>query len=258
MRGQKPCDRFAELNLRAACDLLAQVGPLPEGAVVDFGCGAGEAGVALSERFKTRKLVGIESAKPLLKKATATGVYKRCDLVDLSEWEPGKPPALIFSSTALHHVPDHAVLLPRLFNMLAPGGSLAVQMPMQCHASSHVLLRELAARMFPTRFAPETLTATILTPEHYWKMLSPLGQLNLWRSSYYCCLPAEPVAHPVRRFTQNTAMQPFLQELTELEATAFERAYDAALADAYPCASDGSVVMPLMRMFFVLVRPESA
>ncbi|MBZ4023987.1 trans-aconitate methyltransferase [Rhodobacter sp. TJ_12] len=251
-------DGFADLRLRPVLDLLARIGDLPEGRVIDLGCGTGTAGPELAARFAPRKILGVDSSKAMLKKAGSTGAYKRCDQADIATWEPGKAPALIFSNAALHCLSDHAELLPRLARFLAPGGTLAVQMPLQWYAPSHVLLRELAARMFPARFALEGAPAPVGTARQYWTWLAPLGDITLWETEYLQPLSAEPPAHPVRAFTQATAMRPFLAQMTEAEGAAFTRAYDAALTDAYPLLPDGAALLPLRRLFFVCVRPQSA
>ena len=69
-----------------------------------------------------------------------------------SEATPESPPALIFSNAALQWLPDHQRLLPRLAAHLAPGGTLAVQMPRMDDRPSHRLIRRLAGEMFPDRF----------------------------------------------------------------------------------------------------------
>jgi trans-aconitate 2-methyltransferase len=58
----------------------------------------------------------------------------------------------------------------------------------------------------------------------------------------------------VRRFTEATAMRPFLDQLTPIETDAFARRYDAALAAAYPVEDDGSVLFPFRRLFLTLNR----
>lgn len=49
---------FRDLRLRPALDLLAQVGELPPGDVIDLGCGDGAVADALAARFPGRGLVG--------------------------------------------------------------------------------------------------------------------------------------------------------------------------------------------------------
>jgi trans-aconitate 2-methyltransferase len=66
----------------------------------------------------------------------------------------------------------------------------------------------------------------------------------------------DPVAegHPVRAFTESTAMRPFVDGLTLEETRAYVAAYDAALTDAYPTLPDGRVLFPFTRVFFILER----
>jgi trans-aconitate 2-methyltransferase len=247
--------RFRDLRLRPALDLLAQVPALPEkGRVIDLGCGAGAVAEALSQRFAKRRIVGVDRSEAMLKKAAATGAYDRCDLADIGSWQANKPPALIYSNAALHWLGDHATLLPRLAAMLRPGGVLAVQMPRQFGAPSHRFLREFAAEMFPDRFDFTGWRAPVAELADYARILRPLGQADLWQSDYLQRLSGGGDGHPVRRFTEATAMRPFLEKLSGPEQAAFIARYEAALEAAYPPEADGSVLFPFRRIFMVLQR----
>ncbi|MBW0156882.1 methyltransferase domain-containing protein [Sedimentimonas flavescens] len=244
--------RYRGLRLRPALDLLARVGDLPKGKVVDLGCGAGAAGPALAARFADRKIVGVDNSPAMLSEAAATGAYKRCDLADAAQWAPKKPAALIFSNALLHWLPDHDALFPRLAGFLAPGGVLAVQMPRQYGAPSHRFLREFAQEMFPDRFDFTGWTAPVAEPAHYARLLAPLGTVDVWQTDYIQRLDPLPDAHPVRRFTEATAMRPYIEKLSEAELAAFTLRYEAALEAAYPAEPDGSVLFPFRRVFMVL------
>lgn len=245
--------RFKDLRLRPALDLLARVPALPEkGRIIDLGCGSGAVAEALNHRYPKRKLVGVDGSPAMLKKAAATGAYDRCDLADISVWDSNKQPALIFSNAALQWLGDHGALLPRLAGMLRPGGVLAVQMPRQYGAPSHRFLREFAAEMFPDRFDLERWQAPVASPTDYARMLGGLGALDIWQTDYVQRLEREGDIHPVRRFTEATAMRPFLEKLDEAEAARFVKRYDAALEAAYPAEADGSVLFPFRRVFIVL------
>jgi trans-aconitate 2-methyltransferase len=50
---------FTDLRLRPALDLLSRVGGLPEGQVIDLGCGPGAVGPALAARFSGHEVVGV-------------------------------------------------------------------------------------------------------------------------------------------------------------------------------------------------------
>lgn len=244
--------RFADLRLRPALDLLGRVGALPEGHVIDLGCGSGAAGPALSARFAARKIIGVDASPAMLEKATATGAYRRCDLADIASWEPAKPPALIFSNAVLQWLPDHATLLPRLARQLAPGGVLAVQMPMQWRAPSHRFLRDIATEMFPEQFDFSNWQVPVAGATDYARMLAPFGALDVWKTEYIQRFAPSEGAHPVRRFTEPTVMRSLTEKLGEQDQAAFVARYDAALASAYPAEADGSVLFPFRRLFFVL------
>jgi trans-aconitate 2-methyltransferase len=213
------------LRLRPALDLLSQVGDLPSGDIVDLGCGDGAAAEALKQRYPKHRLVGLDSSPAMLGKAKA---YDKLHMTDAAIWHAETPPALIFSNAALHWLPDHANLMPRLAGMLAPGGVLAVQMPRQYFAPSHRFLRDIAAALFPDRFDFSNYDAPVL-------QLDPITTM-----------------HPVRAFTQSTAMRPYVQKLTQPEVQIFTAAYDQALIGTYPLLPDGSCLMPFRRVFFTV------
>jgi trans-aconitate 2-methyltransferase len=240
--------RFRGLRLRPALDLMAQVGDLPAGDVVDLGCGNGAAAEALTARFG-RRLVGVDASPAML--AEAEGYDAKIE-ADIATWTPESPPALIFSNAALQWLPDHPHLIPRLAGMLAKGGWLAVQMPMQSMAPSHRFLRDIAASMFPALFDFAGYQPPVQRAEDYCVWLRDLGEVNVWESLYVQQLAASDTLHPVQAFTRSTAMRPFLDKLSEAEAEAFSARYDAALAAAYPLQADGTVLFPFRRVFFTV------
>ncbi len=244
--------RFRGLRLRPALDLLAQIGDLPDGDVADLGCGDGAVAAALRLRFAGHRIVGVDQSAAMLAEADALGLYDRLDQADIARWSGQAPAALIYSNAALHWVPDHAALLTRLAGFLVPGGMLAVQMPRQFMAPSHRFLRDIAAALFPDRFDFAQYEAPVQPAVWYWEMLSPLGAVEAWETDYVQRLEASPDMHPVRAFTQSTAMRPFVEKLTAAEADAYTSAYDKALASAYPVLADGAVLMPFRRVFFTL------
>lgn len=245
--------RFRDLRLRPALDLLERVGDLPEGAVVDLGCGNGAAGPALAERFSPdRQIVGLDSSPNMIEGARAKHCYDRLIEADAAEWVPEAPPALIFSNAALHWLSGHDVLFPRLAGYLAPMGTLAVQMPRQYGAPSHRFLRDFAAEMYPDRFAPGEWTSPVSTPVEYHRLLSPLGSVDVWETDYVQRLESTGGGHPVRRFTESTVMRPYLDKMSRAETEAYLQRYEQALAAAYPAEADGSVLFPFRRLFITL------
>lgn len=83
-------NRFRGLRLRPALDLLRSIGPLPEGDVIDLGCGAGAVGPALGQL--RRRLVGVDSSPEMLDHAERSGSYDVVEETDLATWQAETPP----------------------------------------------------------------------------------------------------------------------------------------------------------------------
>jgi len=216
--------RFRGYRLQPALDLLGRVGGLPEGDVIDLGCGAGNVARALRARFAGHGLVGVDTSDTMLAEARALNLYDRLEHQEIVDWTAQAPVALIFANAALHWVGDHPALLPRLAGMLAPGGMLAV---------------------------PDT-GPSVLRPVDYHRLLSPLGHLELWETEYYQILPANTQAHPVRCYTETTFARPILAALDSDEQARLIAAYEGVMDKPYPRGSDGTVLFPFKRLFFTL------
>ena len=240
-------DRFRELRLRPALDLLAAVGPLPDGDVIDLGCGSGAVGPVLAARFPGVDRIGIDLSQTMLEEAARGGAYARVQ-------RPETPLALIFCNAVLHWLDGHEQLLPALVQTLAPGGVLAIQVPFQNDAPSHRLWRSCRAQLFPD--LPTQADPGILSPAAYFELLSDQGRLSLWESTYYQALPRSEQGHPVRAFTQSTFGRAMLAPLESADQQALISAYDNALHDAYPLRKYGSVLFPFRRLFMVLNRAD--
>ncbi|MCD1625939.1 methyltransferase domain-containing protein [Seohaeicola saemankumensis] len=242
--------RFRGLRLRPALDLLRALPPLPDGPVVDLGCGSGSAAAVLAGFG--RPVTGVDASPAMLAEARALGIYQTLHQMDISDWHPDGPaPALIFCNAVLHWLPDHERLIPRLAGHLAQGGTLAVQVPHQNNAPSHRLWLSLAEEMFPgcvdTAHGPD-----VLRPAEYHRLLSPLGELCLWETEYYQQLDPCEDGHPVRRFTETTYARPVLAALEAGQQAQLIAAYEAVMDKIYPASADGSVLFPFRRMFFTL------
>jgi trans-aconitate 2-methyltransferase len=240
---------FRDLRLRPALDLLMQVGAVPRGAILDLGCGDGAAAGALKARYPKHRLLGLDASPAMLAKARG---YARLIQADAAGWTSDEPLSLIFSNAALHWLPGHDTLLPRLAGQLQPGGVLAVQMPRQYDLPSHRFLRDIAAAQFPDLFDLVDWQPPVRPASTYWQLLARLGEVQAWETDYLQHLPAVAGMHPVRAFTQSTAMRPYVEKLSPAEEAAYLAAYDLALGAAYPLLPDGSALMPFRRAFFTL------
>jgi len=246
--------KFSDERLRPGSDLLARVVELPAGAVADLGCGTGVHARAMAERWPERAVLGVDSSSEMLRQAQATPSRVRWIEADLQRWRPEAPPALIFSNAVLQWVDHHNALLPRLMAALAPGGTMALQMPRNFDAPSHVLMRETAVEgPWAPRLEPLLRHDPVGAPALYYDFLVPLAQggLDIWETEYLHVLSGEDA---VLNWVRGSALRPLLDPLTPPERAELERLYAAKLRVAYPKRADGKTLLPFRRIFIVARR----
>ena len=157
-------------------DLTALLTPLDRPSVLDLGCGDGALTEELHRRLQARATVGVDSSGAMLERAAPrAGAGLRFERGDAASFGAG-PYDLVISNAALHWVTDHAALLPRLAALLAPGGQLAVQVPMNEQHPSHLEAAATAAEPpFAAALGGYLRVSPVLAPEWYAEALFRLG-----------------------------------------------------------------------------------
>jgi trans-aconitate 2-methyltransferase len=242
--------KFAGHRLRPAIDLLGRIDAEKPAEVVDLGAGAGNVTRLLKSRWPDAHVIGVDSSAEMLAKAAAAAPDIDWERGDLAAWRPRRPADVIYSNAALHWIAGHERLLADLVAALAPGGTLAVQMPRNFSAPSHTSIAE-AARSGPwrTRLEPLLRPSPVADPAVYFDLLAPrVAELDIWETEYQQVLEGE---NPVKEWTKGTWLGPLLDALAEPERSGFEAAYGALVARAYPPRPDGRTLFPFRRLFIV-------
>jgi trans-aconitate 2-methyltransferase len=246
--------RYRAYRARPADDLLAQIpDDLEAREIWDLGCGPGEQAVALKHRFPDACVHGLDSSAAMLEKARSLDPSIDWVQADVASWSAPTPPDLIFSNAALHWLPDHAALFPRLMRTLRSGGVFACQMPVSYDAPQHVTLRETAANgPWADRLANLDGVKRLGKPEDYYAWLAPeSGGVDIWTTTYLHVLEGDD---PVYEWMLGSGARPFLEALTGPERSGFSDAYRAALSRAFPKRPDGTTLLPFERLFLAAVR----
>ena len=246
--------RFAGPRLQPPLDLLGRLSGLEPRRIWDLGCGTGDMTRLLARRWPQAEVVGIDQSSEMLAKAAATAGEVRWLEADIATWSPPQPADLLFSNATLHWLPDHGALLPRLLGSLAPGGVLAVQMPLSWDQPSHLLMREVlvgedGGRPLGTEALRQSLEQPpVLQAAEYFELLSPLArQVDVWETTYLHVLDGDD---PVLEWARGTGLRPILESLEETEQGLFLERYRAGLHRLYPERADGGTFYPFHRLFF--------
>ena len=246
---------FADERLRPGFDLLGRVGDLPPGPIFELGCGTGVHTRAIASRWSDRTVAGIDSSAEMLAQAGASPSPITWVQADIKSWSAPEKAALIFTNATLQWLDDHETLFPHLMRQLVPGGVLAVQMPRNFDAPSHVLMRETAGEQpWAARLAPLLRHDPVARPEIYYDLLIGLaaGGIDLWETEYLHILSGpEKGESAVLAWVRGTALRPLLAPLDAAEQGEFAKRYDAKLHRVYPRRANGKTLFPFRRLFLV-------
>jgi len=247
-------ERYKTYRDRPALDLMVKIPTdLDPREIWDLGCGTGEHAALLARRHEGARVHGLDSSLAMLTAARGRNTEVEWVHGDIDSFAPKVAPDLIFTNAALQWLTGHDRLLPRLVSTLAPGGVFACQMPLTWPEPWHSELRTLAAK------GPwaETLKGVrdvqpVASAEDYWRWLSPLADIDVWKSRYLHVLSGED---PVVEWMKGTGLRPYLARLDDpREQGMFLAAYAALMREAFPKEADGSTLFDFPRMFILAQR----
>lgn len=248
--------RFEAERDRAALDLLLRLpGDLEPRRVVDLGCGTGQHAALLKRRHPGATVVGLDSSAAMLEQARALGADVDWVQADLATWDPDGPVDLIFANASLQWLPDHEGLLRRLTGLLAPGGAIAVQMPLAWDTLHYRTMRAVVADgPWSDRLSDRETIQALLSPEAYYGVLAEACEaVDVWSTTYLHALTGP---NAVLEWMKGTALRPHLTALKD--DPAMRDAYLSALGDAlsvvFPRRPDGVTLLPFPRLFLVARR----
>lgn len=249
--------QFSSHRDRPFFDLTARIAASSPRRVVDLGCGTGALTAALAARWPGAQVTGVDSSADMMEQAGALeGAPPNLEFIRsrIEDWEPGAGTDVVVSNAALQWVPGHQDLLRKWAKQLDGGAWLAVQVPGNFAAPSHVLLRDLAAS---ARWAPQLAGVlrsadAVDEPEDYLALLTDAGlDADVWETGYQQVLQGED---PVLEWVRGTALRPVIAALPAEDLSMFEAEYSALLRRAYPRHGWGTV-FPFRRIFMVAQKP---
>jgi|SRR5579859_2720968 len=243
--------QFASERARPAADLITRINHRNPAQIVDIGCGPGNSTEMLHERWPQAAITGVDNSPEMLAKAKAAHPEWNWVQADAATWKSKNLFDLVFSNAALHWLPNHAEMFPRLFRLVAPNGAFAIQMPGNFHAATHTIMAAVAQE---PRWRDILQNATegvgVETLAFYYDLLQPLAaSLDLWETEYLHILDG-PEA--ILEWIRATGMRPYLQALpNEQQKKQFQDLCLDRFREAYPRRKSGAVLFPFRRIFVI-------
>ncbi|RZS29653.1 trans-aconitate 2-methyltransferase [Herbihabitans rhizosphaerae] len=239
---------FADHRGRAFFELLARVDAAAPRRVVDLGCGPGNLTATLTERWPDAVIEGYDSSPEMIAEARELGLD--AEVLDVRDWHPEPDTDVVVTNALLQWIPSHATLLRSWPAALPSGAVIAMQVPGNFDAPSHMAVRSLVVEEhWRDKITSLRDAKSVLTPEEYATLLTDAGcTVDAWETTYVQQLSGDD---PVLDWITGTALRPIKAELTDTDWQAFRAELAPKLRQAYPQRADGTTWFPFRRIFAV-------
>jgi trans-aconitate 2-methyltransferase len=249
--------RYDDHRGRPFLDLIARIGAEAPREVVDLGCGPGHLTSLLAGRWPSARVLASDGYPEMVEAARANGVD--ATLLDVRDFVPGPETDVVVTNAVLHWVPEHRSLMARWVADMPPGAWLAVQVPGNGPAPSHVLIRELlaeepwASRVSST--AAAEIDFDVAPPAEYAQLVAsarPGAVVDAWETTYVHPLTGDD---PVLDWVSGTTLRPVRSELSDADWAEFRTELGERLRLAYPADDAGTTWFGFRRVFCVVRCP---
>lgn len=242
--------RFADERGRPFHELVARVAAVEPRMVLDFGCGPGNLTETLAARWPRARILGVDSSPEMIEKARAAGGAAAYEIGDALAYRPDEQVDVIVTNAMLQWVPGHDEVLR---GWVRPGRWIAMQVPGNYDAPSHLALRQLCASpRWVDRLGAVSHFRQVGDAVHFGRLLRAAGcSVDAWETTYIHQLPVtDGGPHPVLTWMSGTALRPVRAVLDDAEWVTFCAELDREMWQIYQ--PDGEIVdFPFLRVFAV-------
>jgi trans-aconitate 2-methyltransferase len=246
--------RFGDERTQPAIDLAARVALEKPRSIIDIGCGPGNSTAVLRQRWLLAEVTGLDSSQEMIARAQRDAPDQEWICRNAATFSADQAYDLVYSNATLQWIPNHEELIPRLWKAVKPGGAMAVQLPANEESPLHIGMREVAKNEpFRKQLEGVERVFTYHPAGFYYDLLAPLARRYVtWTTEYLHIMRSH---QDLMTWYRGTGMRPFLLALEDdRQRDAFETAVLAEVQGSYPFQSDGKILFPFRRLFFVAYR----
>ncbi|RPJ62149.1 MAG: methyltransferase domain-containing protein [Acidobacteria bacterium] len=248
--------RFGDERTQPAIDLAVRVALEAPRRVIDIGCGPGNSTAVLRRRWPLAQIIGLDSSAEMIERARRDAPGQQWICADAASFNGEQGYDLVYSNATLQWIPDHRDLVLRLWDAVASGGALAVQVPANQQSPLHRALLAVAEREPFRKYLDGARSLFTYHPAgFYYDLLAPIARrYETWTTEYLHVMKSHD---DLMTWYRGTGMRPFLQALEDDgQRQAFESAVLSEARHGYPVQSDGKLLFPFRRLFFVAYRRD--
>ncbi|MFA8451031.1 MAG: methyltransferase domain-containing protein [Bacteroidales bacterium] len=246
--------RFNEERLQPSIDLTARIKDLNPANILDVGCGAGNSTQILRNKWPSAEVIGIDKSPSMIEAAKKEypeydwRIQDICNDFYISSFD------LIFSNATIQWVEDQRGLLQRLLKMVNPEGCIAFQLPVFWNMKLGEIIKEvLASNRWNHLEARNSDKIYVYNNEYYYDALVNICQIvEFWETTYMHIFQSHVM---IFEMIKSTGLKPYYKLLSNpSEVKMFEEDIFKEIKLGFPLLSDGNVVLPFRRLFFISTK----
>jgi len=240
-------NKYSSQRNRPALELIARIPQQDYASIIDLGCGDGVITEILQHKYQPKNIVGLDSSNNMLNQARKNNAQITWQLANIATLEHDYD--LVFSNAALQWLDNHKALFTQFISRSRK--TIAIQMPNNFNAPSHVLLREtiLENANFHEKLATTIRPAPVLPKNDYYNILAThMTYIDIWETEYLQQLDGEDA---VLEWVRGTALTPIKAKLSANEYAEFEAKYGEKLRQVYKPYPNGKNLFPFSRVFMI-------
>jgi trans-aconitate 2-methyltransferase len=242
--------QFEYERTQPSIDLVARIPFEDPATIIDIGCGPGNSTQILRKRWPHADIVGLDKSEKMIERARADHPGQTWIIGDASTLTADRAYDIVFSNAAIHWIPDHHGLIPRLFQIVRKDGVLAVQVPANYESPLYRIILNVARSDKWRSFTSgcDGLITYHNAAYYYNELVSLTKDIALWETTYYHILKSH---QDLVAWYKSTAMKPFLERLpADDKREEFLQTVLTECKKQYPLQSDGRILYPFKRLFF--------
>jgi trans-aconitate 2-methyltransferase len=249
--------QFKHERTQPSIDLVARIHSDDPKTIIDIGCGPGNSTQILHTRWPNAVIIGLDNSEKMIERARKDYPNQQWIVGDALTLEINQTYDIVFSNAAIHWIPNHDVLIPRLFQLVNKNGILAIQIPANHDSPLYkIIVRTSQNRKWSALTAGSEQVKTYHNVEYYYNTLISLTQeIAIWQTTYYHILKSH---QELIDWYRSTAMKPVLERLqTDKNRAEFEEEVLNESKKYYPLQRDGRIIYPFKRLFFTAHKSEN-
>ena len=244
--------KFKNQRTQPTIDLVNRIDVEQPKRIIDIGCGPGNSTAILQNCWPNAEVFGLDNSPAMLEKAKTDLPSVEFSLKDtsddltvLGEFD------VVFSNAALQWMPSHETLIQRLFNLVSDGGVLAVQVPFARDLPIYITIREMIQKVhWESYFKEPPLYPKHYDYHHFYEIISEISsEIEIWQTEYVHEMDSHEA---IMEWYKGSGMLPYLEMLpVDMAREEFCMEYLHHLTKKYPVESNGKVLLPFPRIFFI-------